>query len=228
MRIRSLFLVPVAIALSGCGHWVVFGHDFGHSGSEPTAQQSVPPQPATAPSGPAAAAPSADQPVTPAPPAGQPSPRPSRSPLKGVTVSLTLPAQEKAAADGRFKQDDVVAAIESELRARKLLAENDVKAERTVSIVIDEFTAKPTNNAVIFGYVISEGILSGSVDVRATSGQQLQNFQITAKSRLVTHASGEDNHPLHALYSKFANLAVDGLSATAGKPDDVTNSEAPH
>ena len=148
--------------------------------------------------------------------------------MKGVTVSLTLPAQEKAAADERFKQDDVVAAIESELRSRKLLAENDVNAERTVAIVIDDFTARPTNNAVIFGYVISEGILSGSVDVRSTSGRQLQTFQITAKSRLVTHASGEDNHPLHALYSKFANLAVDGLSATTGKPDDVTNSEAPH
>jgi hypothetical protein len=147
--------------------------------------------------------------------------------LKGVTVTLTPPAQEKAAADRRFKQDGVVAAIESELRARKLLAENDVKAERTVAVIIDDFATRPTSNAVIFGYVISEGTLAGSVDVRDTSGQQLQAFRITAKARLVIPASGEDNHALHALYSKFANLAVDALSGTTGKPDDVTNNEAP-
>jgi hypothetical protein len=144
-----------------------------------------------------------------------------------VTVALTLPAQEEAAADRRFKQDDVVAAIESEFRARELLAEGDVKAERTVAIIIDDFATRPSSNAVIFGNVISEGTLTGSIDVRDTTGKQLQTFLIIAKSRLVTPASGEDNHALHALYEKFANLAVDSLSGTTGKPDDVTNREAP-
>jgi hypothetical protein len=147
--------------------------------------------------------------------------------LKGVTVTLTLPAQEQAAADRRFKEEAVVTAIESELRARQLLAEDDAEAGRTVAVVIDEFTTRPTSNAVIFAHVISEGTLTGSVDVRATSGQQLQAFQITAKSRLVTPASGGDNDALHALYSKFAKLTVNALSGTAGKPDDITNSEAP-
>lgn len=221
---RALYLVPVVIVLAGCGRWIVFGHTFGPSGSEPAAQQPVPPQSAPAPS--TGVAPSANQPVAPETPPVQPPPA-SRAPLKGVTVALTLPAQEKAAADRRFKQDDVVAAVASELRARKLLAEDDVKAERTVAIVIDDFATRPTSNAVIFGYVTSEGTLTGSVDVRDTSGRQLQAFRITAKSRLVTPASGEDNHALHALYSKFANLTVDMLSGTQGKPDDITNNEAP-
>lgn len=232
---RALFLVPVALVLSGCGRWVVFGHTFE---SEPAAQQAVPPQPGTAPSSaaqPAApdstgaqptSAPSANQPLAATTPPGQASLAPSRSPLQGVTVTLTSAAQEQAATDPRFKQDAVVAAVESELRARKLLAEDGVKPERTVTIVIDDFATHPTSNAVIFGYVTSEGTLTGDVDVRATSGQQLQAFQVTAKSRLVTRASGEDNQALHALYRKFAKLAVDKLSGTS-KPDDVTNSEAP-
>jgi hypothetical protein len=147
--------------------------------------------------------------------------------LRGVTVTLTLPAQEKAATDRRFKEDAVAAAIENELRARKLLAEDDAKAERTVAVVIDDFATQPTSNAVIFGYVVSEGTLTGDVDVRATSGQQLQAFQVTAKSRLVMPASGEDNHALHALYNKFAKLAVDGLAGATSKPGDVTDKEAP-
>jgi hypothetical protein len=225
---RALFLFPIAIALSGCARWVVFGHDFGAPGSERAAQQQpVPPQSATAPSQPTDVAPFADQPVASEKPPVQPSPGPSLSPFKGVTVTLTLPAQEKAAADRRFKEDAVIAAIESELRARKLLAEDDATAERTVAVVIDDFATRPTSNAVIFGHVMGEGTLTGIVNVRASSGRQLQTFRITAKSRLVTPASGEDNQALRALYSKFANLAVNTLSGTSGKPDDVTNNEAP-
>jgi hypothetical protein len=230
---RALFIVPIAIALSGCGQWVVFGHTYG---GEPAAQQAVPPQPTPAPQ-PAApgsagaqstgVAPSADQPRAPETPPRQPTPGPSRSPLKGVTVTLALPAQEQAATDGRLKEDAVAAAIESELRAHKLLAEDDAKAERTMAIVIDDFAIRPTSNTVIFGYVINEGTLTGTVDVHGTSGQQLQTFQITAKSRLVIPASGEDDHALRTLYNKFANLTVDKLSAATSKPDDVTNNEAP-
>jgi hypothetical protein len=240
--VRALFLVPVAIALSGCAGWVVFGHTIekpADSRSEPAAPQPVATQSATAPpvaAQPAAPQPAGAQPTAVAPSANQavatetasiqPSPGPSRSLLKGVTVTLTPAARQKAATDRRFKEDALVAAIENELRARKLLAENDVKAERTVAVVIDGFATRPSSNAVVFGYIMSVGTLTGNVDVRAASGEELQTFRIAAKSRLATPTSGEDTQPLHALYSKFANLTVDDLSGTT-RPDDVTNNEVP-
>jgi hypothetical protein len=202
---RTFLLVPVAIALSGCVHWVVFGHSFDKESAAQQASAELPP----------------------AKPPVQPARAVSRSMLQGVSLTLTLAAREKADPDQRISRDALVAALKGELRARKLLAEGGLKAERSMTVVINDFTTRPSSNAVIFGYVISEGFLTGDVHVSATSGEPLQAFRIKAQSRLVTPAAAQDNPPLDSLYARFANLTVDGLSGAPRRPEDLTNSEAP-
>jgi hypothetical protein len=162
-------------------------------------------------------------------PVGEPNaqPGPSRSPLRVAAVTLTAEVREKASADPRFKEGGVLTAIESELRADGFLADEDAKADRAVTVVIDDFNTRPATNAVVFGSVISEATLAGNVEVHAASGRMLQAFRIEAKSRLVTPASGADEQGLRKLYGKFAEEVVAELSGIPRKPDDVTNSEAP-
>jgi hypothetical protein len=231
MRTQALFLLPVAIALSGCAGWVVFGHTIEDKPATPVQQPAISPQ----------------QPVISPQPSGVASPQQAAvnaqpaeqigHTLKGVTVTFTPEARQKINADRRFKEDALVAAVENELRARHLLdpgatgaghtIADRANADRAIEIVIDDFATRPATNAVVFGYLLGEGTLTGTIDVRGASGEQLQAFRIEADSRLATSADGTDEQPLRPLYRKFANLTVSNLSGAPRKSDDSTNTEVP-
>jgi hypothetical protein len=222
---RPLTLAPVAalMTLSGCAGWVVFGHTI--EGKQTTAM------PAATQSRPTTQAPPISQPQS---PAAQPAPTvaaptstaptPPLSPdapmLKAVTITFTPAAQQKIAAEPQFQQATLRTAIETELRAHKLLADNDPHARGTVEISIDDFATHPTSNAVMFGYVLGTGTLAGNIEVHAADGKEPKDARITAESRVAKSVNGEQANPFGPLYRRFATATVNSLTGKPAQPDE--------
>jgi len=218
-------LIPVAAAalmsLSGCAGWVVFGHTV--QGPQPATTVPPPPTtqvPTTQPT--PAQAPVATQPVA-APSASADTPM-----LKAVTLTFTPAARQKIAAEPQFQQATLLTAIESELRAHKLLDANDPHARGTAEISIDDFATRSTSNAVVFGYILGTGTLSGNVAVHAVAGNALRDARITAQSHLAKPVSDDQGNPFGPLYHRFAAATVDSLTgATSTQPEPHWGQDRP-
>jgi hypothetical protein len=206
-------LIPVAAALmslSGCAGWVVFGHTI--QGPQPaTAAQ---PSPTIQPT--PAQAPVATQPISaqPALPPSAPPASPDNLMLKAVTLTFTPAARLKIAAEPQFQQATLLTAIESELRARKLLDANDPHARGTAEISIDDFATRPTSNAVVFGYILGTGTLRGNVSIHAAQSNAFRDARITAQSHLAKPVGNDQANPFGPLYHRFAAATVDSLTGT--------------
>jgi hypothetical protein len=129
-----------------------------------------------------------------------------------VRLILTARAKEAAAADSNFHEDELLKALNAELRARRLLGETNHAADRTLEISIEEFSNRPTSNAVLFGYNMSAGTLAGTATMRDMQGKELRRFQVQARSRLVVAADAEAGSGLEPLYRRFARLTADNLT----------------
>jgi hypothetical protein len=147
--------------------------------------------------------------------------------LKAVTIAFTSDAKGKIDADPRFNGDALLAAVHDDLRTHDLIDDNvNTPAERTVEITIDEFANRPSSNAVVFGYIMSDAVLSGDVVVRDGAGHTLQSFKINADARLTTPVDAGKAQPLRPLYRRFADLTVSELTGVPLKVDD-SNTQMP-
>ena len=203
---RTLTLLPVAAALtmlSGCAGWVVFGHTIQVDRSAATAAPS------------SAASPPSSAPPTP-PAAGAP----AAPLLKAVTVTFSLAAQKKLAAEPQFNQATLLTTIETELRAHKLLDAADPCASGSLHISIDDFKNEPTSNAVVFGYILGTGTLTGNMEVRAGAGKHTKDTRVSAESRVTRSVTGGETNPFAPLYHRFAAATVNSLTGTPGRTDD--------
>jgi hypothetical protein len=139
--------------------------------------------------------------------------------LKAVTVTFTPAAQQKIAAEPQFQQASLLTAIETELRAHKLLADHDPHARGTVEISIDDFATRPTSNAAVFGYILGTGTLTGNVEVHATEGKEPKDSRITAESPVAKSVSGGGQaNPFGPLYRRFAAATVNSLTGRPAQP----------
>ncbi len=209
-------LIPAAAALmmlSGCAGWVVFGHTI--QGHQPATAPQPPPatQVSTIQSAPSQA-PVATQPPSP-PPASPDAPL-----LKAVTITFTPTAQQKIASEPQFQQAALLSAIESELRAHKLLDANDPRARGTADISIDDFATRPASNAVVFGYILGTGTLSGNVSIHAAESNAFRDARLTAQSHLAKPVSDAQANPFGPLYHRFAAATVDSLTGTTSTPPE--------
>jgi hypothetical protein len=188
--------------LAGCGKVVVFGHVIGE---ERTATE-VSAQPA-----PALATETKSTESTP-----RPAPATGRA-VSDVTVQIT-----PQAADERFHSAALTEAIKNELSSRRLL---NPDAYATAEVSIDGVKIEPASNAVLFGYVISNGTLNGELLVReAGAGSPPQ--RIDARAKLSIAANGTTKEPLDPLYRRFAVLTADRLAGVASAdPDDSVNQQ---
>jgi hypothetical protein len=132
--------------------------------------------------------------------------------LKAVTVTFTPAARDRIATEPQFKQDSLLAAIEADLRAHKLLDDADPRARGTLNISIDGFATRPLSNAVVFGYLLGNGTLTGNIEVRATDSKELPAARINAESRVDKPVSDGQANPYGPLYRRFADLTVDSLN----------------
>ncbi len=201
--LKSLLLLLFTLGvLAGCGQVAVFGHTLGEervrSESPPVSRKAVS-NPAGEPTSKATAqAPS----------------RPGAQRVNAVTLALTPRATAKVASDPRFKADELLHAVEGELRSRELFDAQDPRASGTAEILIDDFATRSTSNAVVFGYSFVAGTLTGDIRVRDAKGNELRSFRVAAESRLTVPASGEDANALGVLYRRFATLAADSVAGT--------------
>jgi hypothetical protein len=193
-------LVLVAGLLSGCGQVAVFGHTIGDK--QPTE----------------VAAESAAKPAATASPAQTASTQVPKIPmLKLVTVVVAPQAAAKVAADPKFNADALLAAVKSELQTRKLL--NDADAHASVAqISVDDYALRPTSNAIVFGNIISAGILNATMQLRDEHGNEVQNLRIEAAAQVSIPANGTSTNPLVRLYREFAITTANTLDGTPPKP----------
>jgi hypothetical protein len=147
--------------------------------------------------------------------------------VRAVSISFTSTAKEKIAAEPRFKEDSLLAEVEGELRARKLLDGGNSLTNPTVEISINDFTTRSTTNAVLFGYNMGAGALAADILVRDADGKEVRDFQINANSRLATRASGEDGNPLRSLYRRFAILVAENLAGSPSRSVKSSDGEMP-
>jgi hypothetical protein len=128
-------------------------------------------------------------------------------------VTFTPAAREKVAAEPQFKEDRLLATIEDELRAHKLFDDSDSRATGTLEVSIDDFATRPLSNAVVFGYVLGNGTLTGRIEVRNTEGGEPRDSRINAESRVEKPVGAEQSNAFAPLYRKFADLTVDSLNS---------------
>lgn len=88
---------------------------------------------------------------------------------------------------------------------------------------IDEFVVEPTSNAVLFGYIISDAKLSGTVRVRDGHRNEALNVPIEARVKLSVPAKDRSAVTLDALYRRFAVLACDRLAGVETPSDAISN-----
>jgi hypothetical protein len=127
-------------------------------------------------------------------------------------VRFTPEAREKIAAEPQFKEDRLLATIEDELRAHKLFDDSDSRATGTLEVSIDDFATRPLSNAVVFGYVLGNGTLTGRIEVRNAEGAEPRDSRINAESRVEKPVSAEQSNAFGPLYRKFADLTVYSLN----------------
>jgi hypothetical protein len=194
----QIVLLLTASLLEGCGNVAVFGHTIGEGRTSSEAK-------------------------TDSTPAAQDAAIPGARAVKAVTLVLTPQVAAKVADDSTFKKDALLDAIKAELRSRQLFDDTDSRATATAEISLDDFAVRPTSNAVVLGYIINDGTLSGELRVRDGDGKDLQRDRIEAKSKVTAAANRENPDFLVPLYRRFASVTGDWLAGTPSKPDTVQN-----
>lgn len=195
----AMVSVLLLVMVTGCGEVVVFGHVVREAPSKTDASAG-----AATPEGPSGASVQAAL--------------GSRAHVVQA-VTLTLSPDAKAG-NASIASDALLDAIRTELRSRKLLDEHNPQATGTAEIVIDNATTRPTVNAVVFGYQMMAGTLTGDVRVNGASGEELPTSHIIAETRLSVAADGSDKNPLAPLYRRFAVLTADKLAGVVSKPNE--------
>jgi hypothetical protein len=156
----------------------------------------------------------------------QPAPRMQRISVGSVYIVVSPLINAQIAADARFDQQKLLAAVEQELQARRLLVAGDAAlksasaANRRMEITLDAFSTRASTNAVIFGYALGSGELAAEVHLRDAEGREFSGFRVQAKARLATRPAEDDPNPLGNLYRRFAVLAADKLAGVPSKPDE--------
>jgi hypothetical protein len=143
------------------------------------------------------------------------SPAGQTSRFTAVNLTFSPYAQTRLAAEPQFEPAGLSNAIETELRGQRLLDESNPEGGDTLSIVIDDFTARPSSNAVVFGYILSTGTLEGSLAVLTADGQQRRTAKIHAHARLVQAVNSGQPPSLQPLYQGFAGATARNLTGAA-------------
>jgi hypothetical protein len=190
-KILPLLSALLAVSLVGCGQVAVFGRTIG----EPKPTSNVDAEVASKP-----AAIAAFQKV------------------RAVSVVLTEQATAKTTADAKFNVDALQGAVKSELQSREALDDSTAQVTAVAEIAIDDYALFPTSNVILFGQVISTGVLIGTLRVHDAQGNELSNRRIEAKARVSIPAKGESENPLGPLYREFAVQAGNTLTGKIIKP----------
>jgi hypothetical protein len=218
LLILAIFM-PALVA--GCGDVVVFGHVVHEGAKAPETKSDASPAVAGAPAASPVVA-SSNQSATPAANA-----RTSTVHMvRAVNVSLAPAAAAKVAGDSNFGLDALVTEIKSQLRARKLLSEQDPNATGSAEVTIDDMSSHPTSNAVLFGYQMMAGTLTGNIRVDGAAGNVVPDFRIVAASRWNVAVAGDDKNPLKPLYHRFALLTGDRLAGVTSTDDSSANRDS--
>lgn len=205
---RFALWAPLLAMLAGCAGSVIFGHTIGErpNAAAPPATTSRPALAAT--TGPAV------------------EPTVSTS-VSSVDIVVAPGAQQKIAAEPDFAQSKLLAAVERELRGRRLLDAGGSGAQRILTISIDDFARRPSTNAVILGYSLGNGELAADLRVSGSDRREIRAFRIQAGSRLATRAGVGNEDPLGPLFHRFAVLTADALAGVPSKADDAAGNAMP-
>jgi hypothetical protein len=189
-KVFALLTASIAVAVAGCGQVAVFGHTVGESKSSPVDTKST--------STPASVA--------------------EFQKVRAVSVVLTEQVAAQAADDAKFNVAALLTAIKSELQSREALDESSAQVTAVAEIAIDDYALHPTSNVILFGQIISTGVLNGTLRVRDAQGIELSNRRIEAKARVSVAAKGETENPLGPLYREFAIQMGNTLTGKIIKP----------
>ena len=192
-KVLSSLSVLVAVSLAGCGQVAVFGRTIGEPKPSSHAEAGLPLKPAAIA---------------------------EFQKVRAVSVVLTEQATAKVATDAKFNVDALLSAVKSELQSREALDDATAQVTAVAEIVIEDYALHPTSNVILFGQIISTGVLNGALRVRDSQGNQLSNRRVEAKARVSIPAKGESENPLGPLYREFAIQTGNTLTGKIIKPVD--------
>lgn len=227
-RLWLLSVVSVAL-LAGCGRVVVFGHVLGEGKGAEVEQPADDATSASPAAGPASTASAASSGAKPEPGAGDAAAR--KGPrnaaaavpaLKSIALKVAPQATDNVASDIPFVPEQLLEALRTELRVRKLLDENNPQLTGTAEVQVSEVSVRPSTNAVLFGYKMMAGTLIGDVHFSGIASNTPPDLHVLADTRLTIAVDNEKKEPLGPLYRRFALLMADQLQGVESKPDPGT------
>jgi hypothetical protein len=194
-RLWLLAVVNVAL-LAGCGQVVVFGHVVGEGKAPEVAQTAAPTETKDSQAVVATTVPA----------------------FKSITLKVAPNATDNVASSTPFEPELLLEALRTELRARKLLDEENPQLASTAEVQVSEVSVRPSTNAVVFGYQMMSGTLIGDVHLAGAA------LHVLADTRLTIPVDDENRKkdPLGPLYRRFALLTADRIQGVESKPDPST------
>jgi hypothetical protein len=131
-----------------------------------------------------------------------------------VTVSLTPAAQELAADNLTFDQNELLATVRRALQARDAMASEPDASLPSVEIVVTDFRTRSAFSAVMFGFLAGDDHITGDVVLRSPTGEELQRFSVSASYALGGLGGGMNDTRMGWLYERFAEHVLDELTGT--------------
>lgn len=142
----------------------------------------------------------------------------------GLNVKLSSEAKDDATDNLKFNQNDLEATIRRALLVNDLLAEQYDSGLPTIEITVTAVRVRSSFSAIMFGFMAGDDHIEGDVVVRATDGNVLQKFSVSASYALGGLAGGQDDARLSWLYETFAEHVTEEL--TGQSEEQLENAQA--
>ena len=136
----------------------------------------------------------------------------------GLNVKLSSQAKDDATDNLKFNQNDLEATIRRALEVNNLLAEQYDSGLPTIEITVTAVRVRSSFSAIMFGFMAGDDHIDGDVVVRATDGNVLQKFSVSASYALGGLAGGQDDARLSWLYETFAEHVTEELTGRSEEP----------
>jgi hypothetical protein len=147
----------------------------------------------------------------------------------GLNVKLSSEAKDDATDNLKFNKSDLEATIRRALEINNLLAEQFDSGLPTIEVTVTSVRVRSSFSAIMFGFMAGDDHIDGNVVVRATDGNVLQKFSVSASYALGGLAGGQDSSRLSWLYETFAEHMTEELTGKSevqlGSPQRSSSSE---
>jgi len=129
-----------------------------------------------------------------------------------LSIGLSDAAKKDVADNLKFDQGRLRYTINRALEVKNLIAATPDSSLPAVEVTVTSVRVRSNFSAVMFGFFAGNDHIDGEIVVRASDGNELQRFSVSASYALGGLAGGQDSVRMDWLYESFATLVADELT----------------